>query len=160
MSSFSRICLHILLRSDLIVDWEQGAFLSFLYGGGFGKLVGFWAACCQAIYSYLGVEIVGIAAEETERPLETLPRVVRRVSYRVIIYYVAAVFVLGLNVSAADPVLLRNHSSSSARYEPPFVLMAQRTGIPALPSIINAIGLLSALTVANAQIYASVIASY
>jgi yeast amino acid transporter len=137
-----------------MVDWEQGAFLAFFYPGGFGKLVGFWAACCQAVYSYLGVELIGIAAEETERPLQTLPRAVRRVSYRIIIYYVGAVFVLGLNVSARDPFL--QYDVSNGAY-PPFVLMVQRAGIPVLPHIINGIGLLAALTVANASIYVSVI---
>src|SRR5881394_3196258 len=90
----------------LYIDWKTGlAFRTLYVDGNLGRLVGFWAACCKAIVSYLGVEIIGIIAEETERQRETLPHGVRRVAIRSILYHVGAVFVLGLNVSANDPLL-------------------------------------------------------
>ena len=111
--------------------------------------MGFWFACCQAIFGYIGVEIIGIVAEETERPRETLPHAVRRVSYRVIFYYVGAILVLGLNVSVNDPLLadivLRGLSS-------PFALMMERAGLP-LKNFVQAAALIASLSVANTRLY-------
>jgi amino acid transporter len=105
------------------------------------------------MFSYLGLEIIGIAAEETERPRETLPHAVRRVAYRSIIYHVGAVLVLGLNVSANDPIL---KSIATQNYNSPFVLMVERAGISGLKHVINAVTLIASLSVANARLYVSV----
>jgi amino acid transporter len=139
----------------LTIDWQDGtAFIPFLAAGGWGKFLGFWGCCCQAIFSYLGVELIGIAADETERQRENLPKAVRRVSYRIVFYYVGAVFVLGLNVSANDPILKADSDTGS--FSSPFVLMVRRAGIPGLAHVINAVALISSLSVANANLYLSV----
>ena len=137
-----------------MVDWREDAFREYILTGAAGRLVGFWACCCQAIFSYLGVELIGIAADETERQRETLPKAVRRVSYRVVIYYVGAVIALGLNVSAKDPVL--QSYMSTGEYSSPFVLMVRRAGIPGLAHVINAVALIAVVSVANANLYVSV----
>lgn len=117
--------------------------------------MGFWFACCQAIYAYIGVEIIGLVAEETERPRVTLPHGVRRVSYRIIIYYVGAVLALGLNVSVKDPVLadIAEHGNSISSA---FVLMAERAGIPRLKDFVKAIALMASVSVANTRLYVCV----
>lgn len=115
--------------------------------------MGFWAACCQAISSYLGVEIIGIVAEETERQRETLPHAVRRVAFRGILYHVGSMFVLGLNVSANDPIL---KIMATQNYASPFVLMAMRAGIPALGHVVNGVTVIALLGVANTRFYVSV----
>jgi amino acid permease len=142
----------------LIVDWKTGpAFREYYELGDFGRLIGFWAACCQAIFSYLGIEIIGIVAEETERQREILPRATRRVAYRAILYHVGAVFVLGLNVSANDPIL---RIIETQNYSSPFALMLFRAGIPALGQIINAVTVIALLGVANTRLYVSVCYSF
>jgi amino acid permease len=83
------------------------------FDGGFGRLVGFWQCCCQATFSYLGVEMIGIAANETKNPRDHLPPAVRGVSYHIFFYYVGAIFVLGLNVSVVDPILKYRIENSS-----------------------------------------------
>ena len=98
--------------------------------------------------------MVGIAADETERHQEALPRAVRRVSTRILFYYVGATFVLGLNVSANDPILVAHLKDGT--YLSPFVLMIERAGISVLPHIVNFVGLIAVLTVANADLYISV----
>jgi len=98
--------------------------------------------------------MIGVAAHETVRQRETLPRAVRRISYRVIFYYVGAALVLGLNVSVQDPILkehVLNGSSVS-----PFVIMIRRAGIRGLPSVINAAAFIAALSVANINLYMAV----
>ena len=138
----------------LIVDWRQGAFQDYFVVSPAGGVAGFWECCCQAIFSYLGVEIIGIAAAETERQKESLPKAVRRVSHRIVFYYVGAVIVLGFNLSSNYPILSSKVLSSA--YASPFVLMVQRAGIPGLPHIINAVALIATLSVANVNLYVSV----
>jgi amino acid transporter len=105
----------------------------------------------------LGVEIIAIVAEETERQRETLPHAVRRVAYRGLLYHVGAIFVLGLNVSSNDPILkykvtrMPNNSS-------PFVLMVQRAGLSSgLADLITIVIILALLGVANTRLYVSVL---
>lgn len=135
-------------------DWTlASAFRPWYYNGGFGRLVGFWAACCQSIATYVGVEIIAIIAEETERQRESLPPAVRRVARRTVFYHVGAVLVLGLNVSADDPIL---KYIVTQNYSSPFVLMVQRAGIPALVNVLEVVTLIASLTIANANLYVSV----
>lgn len=128
---------------------------SFLVSGAAGRLVGVWNACSVAFSAYVGTELLGIAADETERQRETIPKVVRGTSFRIAFYYIAAVFVLGLNLSSNDPILKSNYLSSSTNFTP-FVLMVERAGLPALVHLIYAAALIAALSVANIDLYISV----
>ncbi len=128
------------------------AFREYKYTGAFGRLIGFWAGCVQG--SYLGVEIIGIVAEETERPRTTIPHAVRRVAYRGLIYHAGAAFILGLNISANDPIL---KFIATQDYASPFALMVQRAGIRILAHIVNGVSVVALLGVANTRLYVSVI---
>jgi amino acid permease len=144
--------MYILQLTVLILDWVSGpAFRTWLYNGALGSLLGFWAACCQP--SYLGLEIIGIVAEETERQRETLPSAVRRVAYRGLLYHIGILFVLGLNVSSNDPILKVIVTSD---YASPFELMVERAGIPSLKHVINAVTVIAILGAANTRLYVSV----
>jgi L-asparagine transporter-like permease len=92
-------------------------------------------------------------AEETERQRETLPKAVRRVAYRVVLYHAGIMFVLGLNVSSNDPILKFNATQSYASI---FGLMVERAGIPVLKHIINAVTVIALLGAANTRLYVSV----
>ena len=119
-------------------------------------MTAFWYCCIQSIYCYSGTEIIGLTASEAENPRETIPKSVRRVSYRIFYYFVFATFVLGLNVSSNDPQLAWFLSNQSGTYQGPWVLMAQRYGIPVLPHVINAITVLAVLSAANANLFETV----
>lgn len=137
-------------------DWRHPAFKDLILGGGIGRLIGFWCVCCQACFAYSGFEIIAITAEEVERPRETVPKAVRRVANRLNIYYIGAIFVLGLNVSANDPKLKSFIDSSDSTYQGAFVLAAQRAGLPGFGHFLNAMALGAALSISNATIYVSV----
>jgi len=140
----------------LTQDWKEDGWKDFLVGGGWGQLAAFWSCCCQACLAYLGSEIIGITADEAEQPRKTIPTGVRRISGRIIFCYVGTIFVLGLNVSSNDPVLASYVTSPKGSYQGPFVLMVQRANIPGLAHMLNAISIIAALSVANANLYVSV----
>ena len=127
----------------------------YLAHGSAGLFLGLWNCCCQAIFSYIGVEAIGIAADECERQKKILPAAVRRVSYRVMIYYVGAVMVLGLNLSADDPILKLD--LETAKTSSPFALMFDRAGVPVLRNLINACALIASMSTANADLYIAVL---
>jgi yeast amino acid transporter len=126
----------------------------YLENGERGRFLGLWNSCCQAIFSYLGVEAIGIVADECERPKEVLPGAVRRISYRVMIYYIGAVAVLGLNLSPNDPILQLDLASGAT--SSPFALMFDRAGVPVLRNLINACALIASVSSANASLYIGV----
>jgi yeast amino acid transporter len=138
----------------VVLDWRADAFKTYLTSGNSGRFLGLWNSCCQAIFSYLGVEAIGIAADECERQRKVLPGAVRRISYRVIIYYVGAVFVLGLNLSPDDPSLQLDLASGMT--SSPFTLMFDRAGVPVLRNLINAVALIASVSSANASLYIGV----
>jgi yeast amino acid transporter len=98
---------------------------------------------------------VGIAADEVERQRETLPRAANRVTSRIGYLYVGAVLILGLNLSANDPIL-SSGIANNAHFPGGFVVMIQRAGIPVLPHIINGVMILAVVGVANADLYVAV----
>jgi amino acid transporter len=99
---------------------------------------------------------VGITADEAERQRETLPRAVNKVTYRIGYLYIGAILMLGLNVSANDPLLSLGIATKSETFRGGFVVMAQRANIPVLPDFINAVMILAAVGVANADLYVAV----
>jgi len=139
------------------VDWQDSsAFKPYFSQGAKGKVAGFWDCCTLAIFSYTGNEVVAITAWETEYPRYSLPKAVRRVSGRIVLYYTVAIFFLGLTVSSNDP-LLQLPTNTNPRYHGGFIIMAERAGIPVVPHIINAVMILSVLTVVTIDIYVVVL---
>lgn len=137
-------------------DWREEAFKAFLVPGALGRLAGVWLSCCQAVFAYSGAEVIGITANEAERPRQTLPKAVRRITKRLAFLYIGGAFVLGLNLSSNDPQLTWFLSNPQSSYQGPFVLMVQRAGVPGLDHTINVVVLIAAWSVANANLYASV----
>ncbi|KIX07961.1 uncharacterized protein Z518_02615 [Rhinocladiella mackenziei CBS 650.93] len=137
--------------------WDDpGPMLTYLEPGALGRFLAFWKVFIQATFSYGGSEMVVVAAGETENPRRNVPKAVRRVFWRIAIFYVLAIFLVSLCVSAKDPRLLNAISSSApGAAASPFVIAIVNGGISALPSIINAVILSSAWSAGNSFFYAS-----
>lgn len=137
--------------------WDDpGPMLEYLKDGSLGRFLAFWKVFIQATFSYGGSEMVVVAAGEAENPRRNIPKAVRRVFWRIAIFYVLAIFLVSMCVSAEDPRLLNAISSSApGAAASPFVIAITNGGIPALPSIINAVILSSAWSAGNAFFYAS-----
>ncbi|GAA5826360.1 hypothetical protein JCM5353_004730 [Sporobolomyces roseus] len=112
----------------------------------------FWACLTQSAYAYIGSEIVSLAAGEAKNPSRSLPRAIHRVLFRIALFYIAGVFVIGLLVSYDDRALGRADGTALSS---PFVIAIDRAGIKALPSIANAAFLSSATSAASSGLYVS-----
>ncbi|KAJ6158030.1 hypothetical protein N7485_010856 [Penicillium canescens] len=137
--------------------WESpGPMNEYLETGSLGRFLAFWKVFIQATFSYGGSEMVVVAAGETENPRRNIPKAVRRVFWRIAIFYVGSVFLVGLCVSSKDNRLLNAIDTGAAGVgASPFVIAIENGGILVLPSIINAVVLTSALSAGNSFFYAS-----
>lgn len=135
---------------------DPGPMNTYLKDGSLGRFLAFWKVFIQATFSYGGSEMVVVASGETENPRRNIPKAIRRVFWRIAIFYVLSIFLVGLCVSSKDPNLLNAISSSApGAAQSPFVIAIQNAGIKTLPSIINAVILTSAWSAGNSFFYAS-----
>lgn len=141
--------------------WKHpGPFVQFNgIGGSKGRFLGFWAVLTQAAFSYIGTEIVAIAAGEAKNPRRNLPKAIKRVYIRILLFYILGTLVIGLLVPSNDPALNLKGAKGTAAASP-FVIAIERAGIKALPSIINACLLTSAWSAASSDLYTSSRALY
>ncbi|KAG2146553.1 amino acid permease [Suillus bovinus] len=124
--------------------------------GAKGQFLGFWAVLTEAAFSFIGTEIVAIAAGEAKNPRRTLPKAIRRVYIRILLFYIGGTLVIGLLVPSNNP----NLSLSSGAAQSPFVIAIETAGIKSLPSIINACLLTSAWSASSSDLYTSSRAIY
>lgn len=114
------------------------------HGGFFiGGWQGFLFALCIVVASFQGVEMIGIAAGEVTKPQRTLKRAINNILWRILIFYVGAIFVI-VTLFPWD-----NLDTSGS----PFVLIFEKIGIVSGASIINFVVLTSALSGCNSGIY-------
>lgn len=115
---------------------------------------GFKGVCTvfvTASYSLAGTELIGLAAaNETDNPRKTLPKAIKQVFFRIIFFYLVSLMFVGLLVPVDSPDLLGGASYSSAS---PFVISIKNSGVKVLPSIFNAVILISVISVANTSVY-------
>jgi len=139
--------------------WKNpGPFVQFNgIGGSKGQFLGFWAVLTQAAFSFIGTEIVAIAAGEAKNPRRNLPKAIKRVYIRILLFYIGGTIIIGLLVPSNDPALnLKVKDAGSS----PFVIAIKRAGIKGLPSVINAALLTSAWSAASSDLYTSSRALY
>ncbi|GAA6063057.1 hypothetical protein JCM10212_003002 [Sporobolomyces blumeae] len=119
--------------------------------GAKGQFLAFLTVFVQASYSFLGTEIVALAAGEAENPRRNVPKAIKRVFWRIVFFYIIGIMCMSLIVSPNDDRLLGNSDASAS----PWVIGIQRAGISALPSIVNAVILIAAFSAGNSDLYAA-----
>jgi len=118
--------------------WANGGFFP---NGFFGFVAGFQIA----VFAFVGIELVGTAAAETENPTRNLPKAINSIPIRVVLFYVGALFVI-ITVIPWDQV---DPNSS------PFVAMFSLAGLGIAAHVVNFVVLTSATSSANSGIYST-----
>ena len=107
-----------------------------------------------AAFAFAGTELVGLAAAETANPRKSLPTAVKQVFWRITLFYIVSLTLVGLLVPYDDPRLLNGSSSADATASP-FVIAINNAKIAVLPSIMNVVIMIAVLSVGNSSIYGS-----
>ncbi|ETN38218.1 uncharacterized protein HMPREF1541_06249 [Cyphellophora europaea CBS 101466] len=107
-----------------------------------------------AAFAFAGTELVGLAAAETENPRKALPTAIKQVFWRITLFYIVSLFLVGTLVSCDDPRLLSASSSADATASP-FVISIENSFIEGLPAVMNVVIMIAVLSVGNSAIYGS-----
>lgn len=118
--------------------WAHGGFLP-------NGILGFFFALSIVIGSYQGVELIGITAGETKDPQKNIKRAVNGVIWRILIFYLGAIFVI-VTVYPWDE--LQDLGS-------PFVATFAKVGITIAAGLINFVVITAAMSGCNAGIFSS-----
>ncbi|KAK4560582.1 hypothetical protein LTR86_005779 [Recurvomyces mirabilis] len=113
---------------------------------------GFCSVFVTAAFAYTGTELTGLAAAETANPRKEIPRASNQVVWRIAIFYIVNLALVGLVLPANSDLY---NSTGSSSHRSPFVLAIKAASIPVLPSIFNAVILISVMSVANSCTFGS-----
>lgn len=116
-----------------------------LTDGGFAPFGagGVWLGCCFVLYSFVGIEIIGVTSGEAADPGRTIPRAIRRTVFGLSALYIVTITLL----AALIPWQQLGVDKS------PFVTALSGLGIPAAAGVMNFVVLSAALSSANANLY-------
>lgn len=120
------------------------------FPGGMSAVV---AVFMIAGFSFQGTELVGVAAGESENPERDVPRSIRTIFLRIMVFYIGAITIIAFLVPYTDDRLLANDVTDIAAS--PFTLVFENAGILAAASVMNAVILTSILSAGNSGLYAS-----
>ncbi|KON67056.1 MULTISPECIES: amino acid permease [Bacillaceae] len=117
------------------------------FNGGFFTILGVFMA---AGFSFQGTELLGVTAGESENPEKNIPKAIKSVFWRILLFYILAIFVIGMIIPFTDARLLSEDVAVS-----PFTLVFERAGLAFAASVMNAVILSSVLSAGNSGMYAS-----
>ena len=118
--------------------WANGGFFP---NGVWGMVI----SVVPVIFSFGGIELIGITAGEAQNPEKTIPRAIHKIIYRILIFYVGTMLIL-------TTLWPWNHVGLEAS---PFVQIFNNIGIPAAAHILNFVVLTAAASVYNSAIYSN-----
>ena len=116
--------------------WTHGGFFP---NGATGLLL----ALPVAVFSFGGMEILGLTAGETKDPDKSLPKAFNEIVYRIFIFYIGALTVI-MTLYPWDQLDPKTS---------PFVLVFARTGIPAAAAVINFVVISAAASACNSGMF-------
>lgn len=118
--------------------WSNGGFFP-------NGVSGFLLSLAPVMFSFGGIELIGITAGEAKNPEKTIPTAINQVIWRILIFYVGTMVVL-MSLSAWNQV---------GAEASPFVQIFSNMGITAAANILNFVVLIAAISVYNSAIYSN-----
>ena len=115
--------------------------------------LGFWTTFVNGFFAYMGTELIGVTVGEAQNPRKNIPIAIRRTFWRILIFYIGGVFVIGLIVPRTDPTLFVANTKKTGAAASPFVVATTLVGIKTLNHVINGAILIFVLSAANSDLY-------
>ena len=120
----------------------------FKHGNPFrGGAVSIFSIFLIAGYSFQGTELVGLAAGESENPERDVPKAVKAIFWRILMFYLGTILVIG----AIVPFVTGAASVDTSA----FTVVFEKIGIAGAASLMNAVILTAVLSAGNSGMYAS-----
>ena len=140
------LIIGVLMILGVMGSDEIGFHNYFIADGPFhGGIKSVFAIFLVAGFSFQGTELIGVAAGESEQPEKTIPKAIKSIFWRILIFYLGTIIVLG----AIIPFTQAGVSES------PFTMVFEKAGIAGAASLMNAVILTSVLSAGNSGMYAS-----
>ena len=130
--------------------WGPGMHMDSVNNMNTARFLGWLSSLISAAFTFQGCELVGIAAGETRNPSKTVPSAIRKVLFRILVFYVLCMLFIGLLVPYNDPKLDGDGSYTASS---PFIIAMQNSGTKVLPDIFNAVILVTIISAGNSNVY-------
>ena len=118
--------------------WRHGGFFP---TGISGMLCGF----VVVMFSFGGVELIGITAGEADDPRRSIPRAINQVVYRILIFYIGAISVM----------LCLFPWNQIGKAGSPFVTIFDKIGVAGAANILNVVVLTASMSAYNSGLYSN-----
>ena len=118
--------------------WDHGG----LFPNG---ITGFLLSFQLVVFAFVGVELVGVSAAETDNPRKNIPSAINKIPFRILLFYIGALFV----------ILCINPWNQLTAANSPFVQIFTLVGIPIAAGIINFVVLTSAASAGNSGLFST-----
>ena len=150
------IIIGIWMIAKIMLTPGASAFANWSVGeapfvGGFPALIG---VAMIAGFSFQGTEMVGVAAGESKDPQKTIPVAIKQIFWRILLFYIVCIFIIGTLVAYNDPRLLQAAATEDVTLSP-FTLLYEKAGFAFAASMMNAVILTAILSAGNSGMYSS-----
>lgn len=125
-------------RASIENLWQHGGFLA---TGWHGLIL----SLAVIMFSFGGLELIGITAAEASSPQTTIPKAVNQVVYRILLFYIGSLVVL---LSLYPWLEIKSNSS-------PFVMIFHELNSNVVASALNFVILVASLSVYNSGVYSN-----
>ncbi|EXT36513.1 amino acid permease [Acinetobacter baumannii] len=105
-------------------------------------------------FSFQGTEMVGVAAGESKDPKKTIPLAIKQIFWRILLFYILCIFIIGTLIAYDDPNLLQAAATENIALSP-FTLLYEKVGFAFAASLMNAVILTAILSAGNSGMYSS-----
>jgi amino acid transporter, AAT family len=148
MFKIAAIVAFLLLGAYFVMSASASSGVGFhnytAHGGFFPNgLWGTWVAVIVAVFSYLSIEMIAVAAGEAKDPQRAITRAFQATVFRLVIFYLLT---LALVVAIVP-------WQSAGTAGSPFVTVMSATRVPGAAGLINFVILIAALSAMNSQLY-------
>ncbi|KAF9940778.1 hypothetical protein BGZ67_006795 [Mortierella alpina] len=121
------------------------------------RTINIFTTCVWAFFSFGGTELIGITAGESSNPAKAVPKAIRQTFWRILLFYILSIAVIGLCIPWTDPNLLNSVYAdvNEAATIAPFTIIFKMANLPGADHAINAVLLTAVLSAGQSSFYAS-----
>lgn len=133
-------------KESALNNWSS---LHTIFSGGFNTT---FEVFLLAGFSFQGSELVGIAAGEAKNPTKSIPKAIKQVFWRIILFYILTMFIISCTIHYTDSRLLNINDNVSLS---PFTLLFAHAGLHHAADMMNAVILIAVLSACNSDMYSA-----